>query len=110
MDSSCYTHAEWVVLPGRESEFVAAWKQLASAFARLEHPPLWGTLLQSQTDSRVFYSFGPWRNADDVAAMRSHAPTQEVLKRVRHLCERANPGGYTRVAHVDLTRSNEQSR
>lgn len=101
-DPPFYTHAEWVVLPGRETEFVAAWQELADAFAALERPPLWGTLLQSETDSRFFCSFGPWRSAEDVAAMRSHVPTQAVLKGVRDLCERASPAGYLRVAHVDL--------
>lgn len=102
-DSNVYTHAEWLVHPGREDEFITAWNDLASAFAALEHPPLWGSLLRSTTEPRLFYSFGPWRSAEDVAAMRAHAPTVAVLQRVRALCERATPGGYERVAHVDLT-------
>jgi hypothetical protein len=102
-DSEVYTHAEWLVLPGREEEFIAAWKELGDAFAALEHPPIWGTLLRSTSERRLFYSFGPWRSVADVAAMRAHAPTQVSLQRVGALCERATPGGYERVAHVDLT-------
>jgi hypothetical protein len=109
-DSNAYTHAEWLVLPGREEEFIAAWKDLGQAFAALERPPLWGSLLRSNTEPRLFYSFGPWRSAEDVAAMRAHAPTQAALHRVRALCERATPGGYQRVAHVDLTSSADGER
>jgi hypothetical protein len=109
-DSDIYTHAEWLVLPGREDEFIAAWKELGSAFGALEHPPLWGSLLRSSTEPRLFYSFGPWRSADDVTAMRSHAPTLAVLQRVRSLCERATPAGYERVAHIDLTSSADSAR
>lgn len=32
--------------PGREAEFVAAWRELSDVFARLERPPLYGTLLR----------------------------------------------------------------
>ena len=101
-DSNVYTHAEWLVLAGREEEFIAAWKELGRAFAALEQPPLWGSLLRSTTEPRLFYSFGPWRSTEDVAAMRAHAPTLAVLQRVRALCERATPGGYERVAHIVL--------
>jgi hypothetical protein len=104
-DADTYTHAEWLVLPGREEQFIAAWKELGHAFGALERPPLWGSLLRSNAEPRLFYSFGPWRNAEDVAAMRLHAPTQEVLQRVRSLCERSSPGGFVRVAHIDLQKT-----
>lgn len=95
------------MLPGREADFIAAWKELGSVFAALDRPPLWGTLLQSQTDSRLFYSFSPWRTADDVTAMRAHPRAQAALQRVRDLCERSSPAGYKRVAHVDLATPGE---
>jgi len=97
-----YTHAEWRVKPGRESEFVAAWRALADAFAALDRPPLWGTLLQSESEPRVFYSFGPWRSAADVAAMRSDPEAQAAIGRVVDLCESAAPGPCLLVAHVEV--------
>ncbi len=97
-----YTLAMWQVRPGREAAFVAAWDHLAQTFAGLPAPPEWGTLLQSDADPSLFYSFGPWRRLDDIAAMRSDAGVQEALQRVRDLCENATPGVYRVVRHVDV--------
>ena len=101
-EAEYYTHAEWRVTPGREEEFVAAWRALSEAFAALPRRPLWGTLLRSEREPSLFYSFGPWASADDVAAMRVEPRAQAALARVAELCERATPGPCRRVAHVDL--------
>ena len=97
-----YTHAEWRVKPGREAEFIAAWQALGEAFAALPRRPLWGTLLQSEHEPGVFYSFGPWATAEDVAAMRADPAAQTALGRAVALCERATPGPCRRVAHIQL--------
>ena len=97
-----YTHAEWRVRAGREEEFVAAWRAVGEAFASLQRRPLWGTLLRSETDPSVFYSFGPWASAEDVAAMRADPGAQAALRRASELCEMATPGLCRRVAHIDL--------
>jgi quinol monooxygenase YgiN len=101
-EHTSYTHAEWRVTPGREEEFVAAWRALGEAFSALERPPIWGTLLQSETEPTVFYSFGPWVSSEDVAAMRADPIAQAAMKRVIALCESARPGLYRLVAHVDV--------
>lgn len=101
-DPTVYTHAEWRVRPGREAEFIAAWRRLAAVFAALPARPLWGTLLQSEQEPSLFYSFGPWASAADVAAMRADPRAQETLAALAALCERATPGPYRRVVHVDL--------
>lgn len=69
-------------------------------FSGLEHPPLWGTLLQSETEPTVFYPFGPWASNEDVAAMRSDPEAQAAIGRVVELCESATPGPCRLVAHV----------
>lgn len=97
-----YTHAEWRVRPGNEAEFVAAWRALGDAFSTLPARPLWGTLLQSATEPALFYSFGPWASPVDIAAMRADPVAQAALARVGSLCERASPGTFREVAHVDL--------
>ncbi|HEX8903352.1 MAG TPA: antibiotic biosynthesis monooxygenase [Longimicrobiaceae bacterium] len=71
MEEQVYTHALWRVKPGQEEEFVAAWRALSDAFVALPARPLWGTLIRSLADPSVFYSFGPWRSAGDVQAMRA---------------------------------------
>lgn len=97
-----YTHAEWRVKSGHEEEFVAAWRALAGTFSALRRPPLWGTLLQSETDPAVFYSFGPWASNEDVAAMRSDPAAQKAIGHVVELCDSATPGPCRLVAHVDV--------
>lgn len=95
-----FTHAEWQVKPGNETEFIEAWRALSDVFSSLERPPLWGSLLRSRTDPTVFYSFGPWSSADDVAAMRADPAAQSALQAVISLCESATPGSFELVAHV----------
>ena len=66
-----YTLARWLVAPGNEDAFVAAWHDLAAFFLSLKQPPRWGTLLRSMEDPRLFYSFGPWPSTETIAAMRA---------------------------------------
>ena len=97
-----YTHALWRVRPGEEEAFAAAWSELADAFSALPARPLWGTLLRSTTEPSVFYSFGPWRSASDVQAMRADPAAQKAMERVRSHCVEATPEPCTLVRHVQL--------
>jgi hypothetical protein len=103
-----YTHAEWRVTPDREEEFIAAWHDLADTFSALERPPLWGTLLHSETEPTLFYSFGPWASGEDVASMRGDATARDALGRLVDLCESARPGPCRMVAHVDVRRDTDR--
>lgn len=102
-EPSHYTHAEWRVKAGREEEFVAAWRDVAETFSALPRPPLWGTLLRSETEPGLFFSFGPWTSEEDVTAMRADPDAQAALRRAVDLCETATPGPCRLVAHVDVT-------
>lgn len=104
-DAPFFTHAEWRVRPGKEAEFVRSWQDLAAVFAALPARPLWGTLLQSLTDPTLFYSFGPWASEADIAAMRETPAARDAIARVVALCERATPGAYRQVRHIDLGKS-----
>lgn len=98
-----YTHATWRVRQGRESDFVEAWLELGRVFGALPAPPIErGTLIRSEADPRLFHSFGPWRSAADVAAMRAHPGAIRAMDRVRANCEDATPGLYRIVAEVEL--------
>ena len=97
-----YTHAEWRVPPGREGDFIEAWKALSASFASLSARPLWGTLLASESDPTLFYSFGPWASVTDIEAMRADPAARAAIERVAAICARSTPGTYKVVAHVDL--------
>jgi hypothetical protein len=97
-----FTHAEWRVTPGREAEFIAAWQALGVSFSNLSRRPLWGTLLASESEPTLFYSFGPWASRADIEAMRADPSARAALERLFALCETATPGTFRQVAHIDL--------
>src|SRR5262245_27023785 len=102
MADEVYTLGMWQVQPGREAEFVAAWKGLAGIFLSLPQPPRAGLakLVQSLTDPTLFYSFGPWPSLATVQAMRGDASAQAGLARLRALCTTAQPGSFQVVAEA----------
>jgi hypothetical protein len=91
------------VTPGREAEFITAWRELSATFAKLPAQPLWGTLLVSEREPGLFYSFGPWKSIADIEAMRANPEAVGALERLVALCDRAAPGTFRLVAHVDLS-------
>ena len=94
-----YTLAVWRVTEGREDEFIQAWStKLVSAFRSLERPPVWGKLLRSADDPRLFYSFGPWETVEDIAAMRADPVSAAALQRVASLCDEFTPGLFFEAA------------
>ena len=97
-----YTLARWHVKPGKEDQFVTEWERLASVFSALPAPPLWGTLIRSETDPSLFFSFGPWRRGEDIGAMRANPSAQEGLRALGSLCIEAAPGAYRLVKHIRL--------
>ena len=100
MEEAFYTHARWRVKPGREEEFIEAWRKMASAFAALPDAIGHGTLIRSVDDPSIYYSFGPWRSLDAIHSMRGGSHTQEALIRVRDLCDEFTTGTYEVVAEV----------
>jgi hypothetical protein len=100
VDDTYYTHAMWRVKPGNEAVFIEAWQSLGETFHALPNPPGQGSLLQSETDPTLFYSFGPWHRKDDIAAMRADPNAAAALKRLFDLCDEAAPGNYRLVAQV----------
>lgn len=98
-EGQVYTLGVWHVKEGRQGEFVLAWKELGAIFASLpQRPSGKGILIQSTSDATLFYSFGPWRNAADVAAMREDPRAQAGIKKVRELCTEATPGTFRVIA------------
>ena len=95
-----YTHAMWRVRAGNEEAFIEKWSELAAVFTTLQRKPLWGTLIRSLEDPLLFYSFGPWENKSDVAAMRAHSGAQAAFRELIALCDEATPSTYALVRHV----------
>ena len=98
MEHPPFTLARWLVKPGQEAAFVAAWQELGAVFLGLPQPTRWGLLLRSVEDPRLFYSFGPWPSLDAIRAMRADPRTAAAMGRLTALCEGASPGAYEVVA------------
>lgn len=102
MTHRLFTHAMWKVKAGRVDEFIEAWNDLAAVLGGLPAKPVSGTLLQSESDETLFYSFGPWRSREDLAAMRADARAQDRFARLRELCDEATPSTYRVIRHIDV--------
>jgi len=101
MADKFYTHALWRVKPGREGEFIEAWKALGAIFAKLPGSGQ-GTLIQSVSDPALFYSFGPWNSLEAIEAMRSDPASQNGIHKLRDLCDEAMPGTYRVAGEVGM--------
>lgn len=102
MTGGVYTLGVWRVKPDREPEFIAAWQELGEVFRSLPDPPGTGTLLRSEADPNLFYSFGPWSRIEDVEAMRAEPRAQAAIARLVALCAEASPGTFRVVATVPV--------
>lgn len=100
MEDEYYTLGVWRVDQGREADFIEAWKAVGVAFSQLPNPPGTGTLVRSESDPTLYYSFGPWNRLEDIQAMRGDARSQAALKELIGLCTEAHPGTYRVVARA----------
>lgn len=104
MSDVYFTHGMWRVKPGNEADFIDAWKALGDIFRALPHPPGpgQGLLIQNVADPLLFYSVGPWRSSEDLAAMRTTPQAQAGIKRLEELCDDGVRGTYRLVASTDI--------
>lgn len=104
MSEVYYTHGMWRVKPGKAAEFIEAWKALGDIFCALPNPPGpgQGILIQNVADPLLFYSVGPWRSSEDLAAMRANPQARAGIKRLEHLCVEGVRGTYRLVASAEV--------
>ena len=104
MSEVYYTHGMWRVKPGKDAEFIEAWKALGDIFRALPNPPGpgQGILIQDVADPLLFYSVGPWRSSEDLAAMRANPQAQAGIKRLEDLCDDGVRGTYRLVASAEV--------
>jgi quinol monooxygenase YgiN len=66
-----FTHGRWLVNPGQEPAFIAAWKELAAGSGSAFPDGPWAVLLRDRDNPRQFFSFGPWASLEGIAAFRA---------------------------------------
>lgn len=85
-----YTLGIWTVKPGREDEFVTAWRDMATR-TEADFPGASAVLLRDRDLSNRFISTGPWSSMEQVAAWRESAAFRDGVGRIRELVESFEP-------------------
>jgi hypothetical protein len=100
-NSSIFTLAVFSVSSNNQTEFMAAWEALCSAFLRLPKPPATNmTLIQSTENLEVFQSLGAWHSLEDVQAMRVNLEIVPLMNAMLALTDQAQPGTFKVVGIV----------
>ncbi len=86
-----FTAGSWLVKPGEESEFIAAWESFAKWTGSTQVGAGTGHLLQDSTNSRSFLSYGPWENAESIDRWRQETEFQAFVGKARELCDDIQP-------------------
>ncbi len=95
-----YTAGVWNVKPGREEEFVAAWKEFAEWSSANAPGAGWAKLLRDSADPHRFVTFGPWESLEAIAAWRALDGWKERIGRVRELLVSFEPSTLDLVVEV----------
>ena len=88
--ANVWTHGTWVVKPGNEDAFVAAWSKLAR-----ESQPAFGSgrpvLLRDRDRPNTFLTFGPWPDISTIEAFRASDMFEASVAEIRPLLESFEP-------------------
>jgi heme-degrading monooxygenase HmoA len=89
---STYSVTLWVVKPGREDEFVAAWRELAEYTAlQMVGRKQPTTLMRDRDQPNRFITMAPWDSAATLRAWRSGTGFGERVARMREFLEELSP-------------------
>jgi len=103
MLSEPYTYDVWIVKPGREGDFVAAWRELAEWTTATAPGAGSGRLFQDKEQPSRFISIGSWDDKDAIAAWRSQLGFQERVGKLREMLETFTPANLELRAEVAAT-------
>lgn len=97
---SVYTVGVWTVKPGREDEFVDAWREMAVR-TREEYPGRSATLLRDRRTPNLFIGSGPWESMEQIEQWRLRSPAfGSFISHVRELIESFTPHTMDPVAMI----------
>jgi heme-degrading monooxygenase HmoA len=89
--STVYTYADWLIVAGREDEFVEAWTQFVDWSLEDGSGALGGMLLRDSSDPRRFISIGPWTSAEAAQSFFTSPELQQRSAPFRELADRFEP-------------------
>ncbi|MGH2488526.1 MAG: antibiotic biosynthesis monooxygenase family protein [Candidatus Limnocylindria bacterium] len=95
-----YSSGVWIAKPGREAEFVAAWREFAEWSLATIGGGRWAKLLRDRAQANRFVSIGPWDSLERIEAWRSHPGFGERVGRMRDMIESLEPSTLEAVVEV----------
>lgn len=81
-----YTLGIWLVHPGRENDFVQAWRDLARKTEE-DYPGARAVLMHDRDVRNRFVSTGPWESLEQIEQWRSSATFTQGVDAMRELLE-----------------------
>ena len=87
---SVYTLGIWLVKPGREDDFVQAWRSLASK-TQEEFPGAKAVLMRDRDVPNRFISTGPWESLEQTERWRASAAFVQGYEAMREMLEHFEP-------------------
>jgi heme-degrading monooxygenase HmoA len=86
-----YTLGIWTTLPGKEEEFMKAWKEFAKWTQIHLHGSGTAQLLQDVDQPQRFISLGPWDNRESIQEWRASPEFKNAVLTFRQLCTEIKP-------------------
>jgi heme-degrading monooxygenase HmoA len=96
-----YTSGDWHVKPGREQEFVSAWRDMAQWSTDEFGPSGWGKLLRNKEDPTHFRSVGAWPDERAVEDWRASDGFKQRLAKIRELLDELTIRSFDLAAEVE---------
>ena len=95
-----YASGNWVVVAGRETEFVERWKDFLRWTREAAPGLITARLIQDASDQRHFVSFANWESEQALESWRAQPDFAAKLGACRALCEEFRGGNYMLAAAV----------
>lgn len=86
IDVSVYTLGIWLVHPGRENDFVQAWRDLARK-TRDDFPHAKAVLMHDRDVQNRFISTGPWESLEQIEQWRASETFQQSMSGLHEMLE-----------------------
>ncbi|WP_427134868.1 antibiotic biosynthesis monooxygenase family protein [Pseudarthrobacter sp. S9] len=96
---SVYTLGIWLVHPGRENDFVQAWRDLARK-TKEDFPNAHGVLMHDRDVPNRFISTGPWESLEQIEQWRASAGYQQGVQDIREMLEHFEPHTLDEAASI----------
>ncbi len=93
-----YSLIDWHVKPGRESEFVEKWTEVATSNIAENDPTGWAKLLRDAQDPTHFVSLAEWPDVQTVGQWFTSDGFKQRREQLRELVDDVTPASFTQAA------------